>query len=189
MHSNCRLLPDHIVCKFTQRNNMRRTNTCDPALKLLHEEVTCTTHTYHIRPIQQSTSTHTQHFHNIQQENHNHLLSNHANTKLTSNHINHHYAPFVTLTHNISSTAPTYVPHCHPGFVDRPRRVTALLTKWKEKLAGGLQEAKLDPPPPLSRVKRVGSQQQERYEEEVQPYRKTHYKPIIIMHSLNYLLF
>ena len=40
MHSNCRLLPDHIVCKITQRNNIRRANTCDPALKLLNEEIT-----------------------------------------------------------------------------------------------------------------------------------------------------
>ena len=30
MHSNCRLLPDHIVYKITQRNNIRRANTCDP---------------------------------------------------------------------------------------------------------------------------------------------------------------
>ena len=41
MHSNCRLLSDHIVCKITQRNNIRRANTCDPALKLLNEEITC----------------------------------------------------------------------------------------------------------------------------------------------------
>ena len=40
MHSNCRLLPEDIVCKITQRNNMRRANTCDPALKLLNEEIT-----------------------------------------------------------------------------------------------------------------------------------------------------
>ena len=40
MHSNCRLLPDYIVCKITQRNNIRRANTCDPALKLLNEEIT-----------------------------------------------------------------------------------------------------------------------------------------------------
>ena len=37
MHSNCRLLPDHIVRKIIQR---RRANTCDPALKLLNEEIT-----------------------------------------------------------------------------------------------------------------------------------------------------
>ena len=40
MHSNCRLLPEDIVCKSTQRNNIRRANTCDPALKLLIEEIT-----------------------------------------------------------------------------------------------------------------------------------------------------
>ena len=40
MHSNCRLLPDHIVCKLTQRNNIRRANICDSALKLLNEEIT-----------------------------------------------------------------------------------------------------------------------------------------------------
>ena len=40
MHSNCLLLSDHIVCKITQRNNIRRANTCDPALKLLNEEIT-----------------------------------------------------------------------------------------------------------------------------------------------------
>ena len=40
MHSNCRLLPDHIVCKIPQRNNIRRANTCHPALKLLNEEIT-----------------------------------------------------------------------------------------------------------------------------------------------------
>ena len=40
MNINCRLLPDHIVCRITQRNNIRRANTCDPALKLLNEEIT-----------------------------------------------------------------------------------------------------------------------------------------------------
>ena len=40
MHSNCRLLPEDIVCKITQRKNIRRANTCDPALKLLNEEIT-----------------------------------------------------------------------------------------------------------------------------------------------------
>ena len=40
IHSNCRLLPNHIVCKITQRNNIRRANTCDPALKLLNKEIT-----------------------------------------------------------------------------------------------------------------------------------------------------
>ena len=40
MHINCRLLPEDIVCKITQRNNIRRANTCDPALKLLNEDIT-----------------------------------------------------------------------------------------------------------------------------------------------------
>ena len=44
MHSNCRLLPDHIVCKSTQRNNIRGENTCDPALNLLNEEITSDTY-------------------------------------------------------------------------------------------------------------------------------------------------
>ena len=39
MHNNCRLLPKDIVCKITQRNKIRRANTCDPALKLLNEEI------------------------------------------------------------------------------------------------------------------------------------------------------
>ena len=38
--ANYRLLPDHIVCKITQRNNITRENTCDPALKPLNEEIT-----------------------------------------------------------------------------------------------------------------------------------------------------
>ena len=45
MHSNCRFLPDHIVCKITQRNNIVRANTCDPALNLLNEELTSDIHT------------------------------------------------------------------------------------------------------------------------------------------------
>ena len=40
IHSNCRLLPEDIVRKITQRNNIRRPNTCDPVLKLLNEEIT-----------------------------------------------------------------------------------------------------------------------------------------------------
>ena len=40
IHCNCGLLPNYIVCKTTQRNNIRRANTCDPALKLLNEELT-----------------------------------------------------------------------------------------------------------------------------------------------------
>ena len=110
MYSNCRLLTDHIACKITQRNNMRRANTCDPALKLLNEEITsyihkhkqnlwknhlesrCTLgaqaqHTHsledHTRSIQRSTSSHTKHFHNIQQPHNNHTQTD----QLTEQHI------------------------------------------------------------------------------------------------------
>ena len=96
MHSNCRLLPEDIVCKITQRNNIRRANTCDPALKLLNEEIISdiqnhkqniwkehldahwdhrhNTHSledHTSTSIQQSTTTHTKHIHNIQQQNSN----------------------------------------------------------------------------------------------------------------------
>ena len=40
IHSNYILLPEHIVCTITQRNTIRRANTCDPVLKLLNEEIT-----------------------------------------------------------------------------------------------------------------------------------------------------
>ena len=40
MSSTSRLLPEHIVCKITQRDNIRRANPCDPALKPLNLEIT-----------------------------------------------------------------------------------------------------------------------------------------------------
>ena len=46
----------------------------------------------------------------------NHPSTNHIFTKSMTNHTHHHYAASVTLTHTthiISSTAPTYAPHCH----------------------------------------------------------------------------
>ena len=95
MHSNCRLLPEYIVCKLTQRNNIRRENTCDPALKLLNEEITSdlqkhkqniwqkhldahwdhrhNTHTLWktIHGLSNRAPPHTKHIHNIQQQNSN----------------------------------------------------------------------------------------------------------------------
>ena len=47
----------------------------------------------------------------------NHPFSNHTYAKSTPNHIHYHYAPFLTLAHTtriIFSTAPIYVPRCHP---------------------------------------------------------------------------
>ena len=40
MPSTSRLLPEHIVCKITQRDNIRRANPCDPTLKPLNLEIT-----------------------------------------------------------------------------------------------------------------------------------------------------
>ena len=40
--------------------------------------------------------------------------SNHTYTKSTPKHIHHHYVTFTHTTHIISSTAPTYAPHCRP---------------------------------------------------------------------------
>ena len=97
-YSIIRLLPEDIVCKITQRNNIRRANTCDPALKLLNEEITSDipkhkqniwkehlaahwdhrhdTHnlwkTIHGLSSQSSTSNHTQQLYHIQQQNNKH---------------------------------------------------------------------------------------------------------------------
>ena len=40
MPNTSRLLPEHIVCKITQRDNIRRANPCDSALKSLNSEIT-----------------------------------------------------------------------------------------------------------------------------------------------------
>ena len=95
MHSNCRLLPEDIVCKITQRNNIRRANTCDPTLKLRNGEITSDIQKHkqniwkehldahwdhrHNTPTLWKTIhdifnrappyTHTKHIHNIQQQN------------------------------------------------------------------------------------------------------------------------
>ena len=79
MHSNFSLLPDHIVYKIKQRNNIRRANTCNPALKLLSKEhqdaywdnthiIWNTIHGLSNR----APPPHTQHLHDIQQQNNNH---------------------------------------------------------------------------------------------------------------------
>ena len=67
MHSNCRLLPEDIVCKITQINNIRRANTCDPALKLLNEEITSDIQKTQTKPMEgtlrRSLGSHAQHTH------------------------------------------------------------------------------------------------------------------------------
>ena len=96
MHGNCRLLTEDIVCKITQRNNIRKANTCAPVLKLLNEEITSniqkhkqnmwkehlgahwdhrySTHSMedYTWSIQWSTSNHTQQLHHLQQQNSKH---------------------------------------------------------------------------------------------------------------------
>ena len=59
-------------------------------------------------------------------------------TKSTLNHIHHHYSHSVTpthTTHTISSTAPTYAPHCHPWICGQTP--LELLARWRDMLAGG----------------------------------------------------
>ena len=65
MHSNCRLLPDHIACKITQRNNIRRANTSDPAFKLLNEEITSNINIHKYNIWEEHLDTHWDHMHNI----------------------------------------------------------------------------------------------------------------------------
>ena len=114
MHSNCRLLPENIVCKITQRNNIRRANTCDPALKLLNKEITtyknttktygrstCTTHTLFGRPYMVYPTEHHHNTHTLWKTIHG--LSNRApphtlNTTITF--------------HNKIATTPKHIANC-----------------------------------------------------------------------------
>ena len=64
MHSNCRLLTDHIVCTITQRNNIRRPTTCDPALKHLNDEITSNIQKYKQNLWKEPLDAHWDHRHN-----------------------------------------------------------------------------------------------------------------------------
>ena len=78
LHSNCRLLPDHIVCKITQRNNISRSNTSDPALKLLNEEITSVIQTHKQNIWKEHLDTHWDHIHNTQRNtNHTRIQYHH----------------------------------------------------------------------------------------------------------------
>ena len=48
--------------------------------------------------------------------------------------------------HTISSIAPTYAPHCHPWICADPAGVTALLARWRDKLAGAPKVGLTDSP-------------------------------------------
>ena len=77
IHSNCRLVPDHILCNITQRNNIRRANTCDPSLKLLNEEITSdiqNTNKHMEGTLRYTLGSQTQHAHSL--EDHTRGLSN-----------------------------------------------------------------------------------------------------------------
>ena len=64
MHNNRRLLLDHILCKITQRNNIRRANTCDPALKHLNEVITSDIQTHKQNIWKEHIDAHWDHRHN-----------------------------------------------------------------------------------------------------------------------------
>ena len=89
--------------------------------------------------------------------------NNHTYTKSTPKDIHHHYAPSVTYTHTthfISSTAPTYAPHCTSGFVDRPRRSDCTAGQMDGEAGWWTTSGNIGFPP-LTRVMGVGRQQQQ----------------------------
>ena len=117
MHSNCRLLPEDIVCKITQRNNIRRANTCDPALKLLNEDITSDIQKHKQNIWKEHLDAHWDHRHNT----HTlwktiHGLSNRApphtlNTSITFN--------------NKTATTPTHIANCFTKqFTDTVKHAT-----------------------------------------------------------------
>ena len=82
--------------------------------------------------------------------------------KATPNHIHHHYAPSETLTHTthiISSTAPTYAPHCHPWICGQARRSYCTAVQMDGEVGWWTTSGKIGLPP-LARVMGVGRQQQ-----------------------------
>ena len=90
--------------------------------------------------------------------------SNHTCTKSTPKHIHHHYAPSVISTHTthiISSTAPTYAPHCRPWICGQTP--PEWLHCWPDGQRSWLVDHKREhrTPPPLARVMGVGRQQQQ----------------------------
>ena len=136
MHSNCRLLPENIVCKITQRNNLSRANTCDPALKLLNEEITSDIqkhkqniwkehldahwdHRHNTHTLWKTINglsnrappTHTKHIHNIRQQNSNYTQTH---CELFHQTIHKHCQPRNTKnkqTHSQSNTQHTKIQH------------------------------------------------------------------------------
>ena len=109
MHSNCRLLTEDIVCKITQINNIMRANTCDPALKLLNEEITSDIQKHKHMEGVRGRSLGSQPTHSI------HGISNIApphtlNTSITFN--------------NKIATAPKHIVNCYLQFTNTVKRAT-----------------------------------------------------------------
>ena len=65
MYSNFRLLLEDIVCKITQINNIRRANSCNPALTLLNEEITSDIQKHKQNIWKEHLDDHWDHRHNI----------------------------------------------------------------------------------------------------------------------------
>ena len=87
MHIYFRLLPEDILCKITQRNNIRRATTCDPALKLLTEEITSDIQKHKQDIWKEHLDAHCDHRHNTHTQTYSELfhqtLSNTQHTKQT----------------------------------------------------------------------------------------------------------
>ena len=105
MHNNCRLLPEDIVYKITQRNNIRRANTCDPTLKLLNEETTSDIQKTQTKPMEgaltRSLGSHAQHTHSLED----HTLSIQQST--TTHTLN----TSITFNNKIATT-PKHIANC-----------------------------------------------------------------------------
>ena len=86
MHSKCRLLSEDIVCEITQRNNIRRANTYDPALKLLNEEITSDIQKHKQNIWKEHLDAHWDHMHN---NTHTHTFGRPYMVYLTDHHHTH----------------------------------------------------------------------------------------------------
>ena len=83
--------------------------------------------------------------------------------KVDAKHIHHHYAPSVTSTHTttiISSTAPTYAPHCRPWICGQPRRSDCTAGQMDGEAGWWTTSGNIGLPP-LARAMGVGRQQQQ----------------------------
>ena len=91
----------------------------------------------------------------------NHPSSNHTYTKSMPNHIHHHYALLQhPHTHTISSTASTYVLHCHPWICGQTPQ--EWWSCWTDAGISWLVDQKLDDrTPPTNKGEEVSRQQQQ----------------------------